>query len=192
MGIRIVTAVFACLVALNGTAQQEDYIQPGLIKSSLTISPSWMLNKPEANYYLTGFLEGYLTKHVSWRGETNYFIDGRDENPFYKFNSQTSFGVLAHVNKNNLDAHVGFMPGLSINQVNGDVNAQGKNHFTPTFSINAGATYYMWKFFHVFANATYIHATINGLDREAGLDGRADEFMISAGLGFNLNLIRKE
>lgn len=191
--LKIMIAVF-CLMTFNGTAQREDYIRPGLLRSSLTISPSWMLNKSEVNYNLTGFLEGYVDKHLSFRGESHYFVDGRDKNPFYKFNSQTYFGVLGHVNKNNFDAHLGFMPGFSINQVNGDFNTNGKNqiHFTPTFSTNIGCTYYIWKVFNVFANVTYVHSSITELDRSAGFNGRADELMISAGLGFYVNAIRNK
>lgn len=194
MGTRMKMIALLCLLAFSTTAQKDDYIRPGLLKSSLTITPSWMLNNSEVNYNLTGFLEGYLSKHLSIRGETHYFMDGKDENPFYKLNSQSYFGVLAHVNKNNLDAHLGFMPGFSISQVNGDLNPDGKHqiHFTPTFSINMGGTYYIWKVFHVFANATYVHSSINELDRTTGSNGRADELMISAGLGFNVNLIKKK
>jgi hypothetical protein len=178
-----------CLVAFSGMAQREDYIRPGLLKASATISPGWMLNKPELNYNVSGFLEGYLEKKLSLRGETHYFVDGKNDVPFYKFNSRTFFGVLYHVNKNNLDGHVGFMPGVSFIQVNGDLNSSGKNpvHVVPSFSANIGLTFYVWKFCHFFANATYVHSTINGLK---DVDGRSDEFMISAGLGFNVNMLK--
>ena len=183
-----------CLLAFSATAQKDDYIRPGLLKSSLTITPSWMLNKSDLNYNLTGFLEGYLDKHLSLRMESHYFMDGRNDDPFYKFNSQNYFGVLTHINKNNFDAHLGFMPGFSVNQVSGDLKTNGKHqiHFTPTFAINIGCTYYIWKVFNVFANATYVHSSISELNRAGGIDGRADEFMISAGLGFNVNTIRKK
>lgn len=192
MGTTKIMIALMCAVGFTGIAQKADYIRPGLLRSSLTISPSWMLNKSEVNYHLTGFLEGYLSKHLSIRGETHYFIDGRDDVPFYKFNSQSFIGILMHVNKNNLDGHIGFMPGYSFSQVNGDLKSNGKHqvHFTPVFAVNIGGTYYIWKVFNVFVNATYIHASVGELDRSTGLDGRADEFMISAGLGFNVNTIR--
>lgn len=195
MGTRkkIITS-FCLVIAFNAVAQRDDYIRPGLLKSSVTITPSWMLNKPEINYYMTGFLEGYLDKHLSLRLETHYFMDGKVSNPFYKLNSLSSFGVLAHINKNNFDGHIGFMPGFSLSEVRGDLKANGKHqlHFTPTLSVNLGGTYYIWKVFHVFVNATYVHSSISELDRTMGLNGRADEFMISAGLGFNVNMIRKK
>jgi hypothetical protein len=153
-----------------------------------------MLNKPELNYYLTGFLEGYIKKYLSVRLETHYFLDGKNGSPFYKFNSISSMGILAHLNKKNFDGHIGFMPGFSINMVRGDIKENGKHqvHFTPTISVNLGGSYYIWKYLHVFVNATYIHASITEIDKSIGVNGRADEFMICAGLGFNVNIKRKK
>ena len=181
--------IASCIFTMSVNAQQEDYIRPGLLNSSLTISPSWMLNKPEVNYYLTGFIEGYLDKHISLRGETHYFMDGKQDEPFFAFNSRTFFGLQYHLNKNNIDGHIGFMPGVSVLQVTNNPNAEGKNpiHVVPSMSVNIGVTFYIWKFCNFFADATYINSTIPGL---RGNDGRTDEFLISAGLGFNLNTVR--
>lgn len=192
MGTSKLMIALLCSIAFNGAAQKADYIRPGLLRSSLTISPSWMLNKSEVNYNVTGFLEGYLSKHLSVRGETHYFIDGKDDVPFYKFNSQWYIGVLMHASKNNVDGHIGFMPGYSFSQVNGDLKEDGKHqlHFTPTFSLNVGGTYYFWKVFNIFVNATYVHSSVRELDRTAGFDGRADELILSAGLGFHINTVR--
>ena len=82
------------------------------------------------------------------------------------------------------------MPGFTIAQVNRNFNQQGKNpvHFVPSFSANIGVTYYVWKVFNFFANVTYINSTVRGMDNS--VNGRADELMISAGLGFNVNAVR--
>jgi len=183
------TIIAASLLSLGLYGQNKDYIGPGLLKSSLTISPSWMLNRPEINYYLSGFVEGYLERNISLRGETHYFVDGKREIPYLNRNSATYFGVLYHINKNNTDAHIGFMPGISIIQINSSSvsNTQNRTHVNPSFSINIGATVYIWKFCHFFTNITYIHTTLRG---EGELNGRADELMISAGLGFNFNAIK--
>ena len=78
------------------------------------------------------------------------------------------------------------MPSFSLSQLNKEVDIDRKHpfHFEPSFAIKAGVTYYVWKFFNFFAEATYYNTTIIGLDR---IDGRSDELMISAGLGFNIN-----
>lgn len=180
-----------CLLTLTSSAQNEDYIRPGLLAASLTVSPSWMLNRDEVNYNLTGFLEGHLDKHISLRGETHYFLDGKKDSPFLKLNSRTLFGVQYHLNKNNLDGHIGLLPGLSIMQVNGVLNTDGRvsTHVVPTISMKAGVSYYVWKIFHFFADVTYVHSSIHGMDQ---INGRADELYISAGLGFNVNTIREK
>ena len=189
--VRFIFIVFS-LISFVGLTQDEDYIRPGLISSGLTISPSMMLNRGESSTYLSGFLEGYLDKHISIRGETHYFVDGLEDDPYFKFASRTTFGVLYHVNKNNLDAHIGFLPGLSVLEVNENVHNNGlrPTHITPTIAFNIGGSFYVWKYVHFFANVTYINSTIRNLPNT--ISGRTDELMISAGLGFNLNAIKKK
>lgn len=177
------------LTSISALGQREQYVRPGLINSGLTITPSTMLNRNENNIYLSGHLEGRLDKHLSIRGETFYYIDGKNEIPYFNFNTRTFLGVLYHVNKGNLDSHIGFMPGMSIMQINGDLNTKGEMPYrvVPTFAANIGVTYYVWKFFNFFANVTYVHSTAHQVVRT---NGRNDELMISAGLGLNVNAIK--
>lgn len=105
------------------------------------------------------------------------------------FASRTTFGIQYHVNKNNLDAHVGFMPGLSVVKLSRDIDVDGfqQTHVVPTVAVTLGASFFVWKYVHFFANVTYLHSTLRKLNKESG---RADEIMISAGLGFNLNVLK--
>lgn len=176
------------LMCLSAHAQQEIYVRPGLITTGLTLSPSVMLNRDANNYYVSGFLQGRIDKRLTIRGETFYFIDGKGDNPYFKFNTRTFFGVLYHLPKNNFDSHIGFMPGCSVMQINdpgrtGDLPYQ----VVPSFAANIGVTYYVWKFFNFFANVTYIHSTSHNV---RGIGGRSDELLISAGLGLNVNTVR--
>lgn len=186
--VRIMICVFVCAVS-SAFGQREKYVRPGLLNAGMTITPSTMLNRNENNIYLSGHLEGRLDKHLSIRGETFYYIDGKNEIPYFNFNSRTFLGVLYHLNKGNLDSHIGFMPGLSVMQLNGDYKQGGElsTRVVPTFAANIGVTYYVWKFFNFFANVTYVHSTAHQVIRT---DGRSDELMISAGLGLNVNTIK--
>lgn len=166
-------------------AQREVYIRPGLISTGLTISPSQMLNRAESNYYLSGFITGRLDKHLSFRGESHYFVDGALDVPYFKSGLRTHFGLQYHLSKGNFDAHIGFLPGLAVQEVNGEVFSPV--HVTPSFSSNVGVTYYVWKFFNFFANVTYLHSTIHDV---TGGNGRTDELMFSAGLGLNINTVK--
>ncbi len=177
-----------CLVALNGTAQQETYIRPGLLRSTMTFSPSYMLNNTTTNYYVTGLLEGYLNENLSIRSEAHYLVGAKSPelSPFFKNSIRASLGVQLHAPIGNFDSYLGFAPSFSVSQLNAEVDANGDHpfHFEPSFAIKAGFTYYVWKFFNFFAEATYYNTTVLNLDR---INGRADELMISVGLGFNIN-----
>lgn len=181
--------VLMCMGVFTSTAQQDIYIRPGLLGAGTTISPSFMLNKSEMNYYITGFLEGFVDKHVSIRGETHYFVDGKEDLPFLKNSIRTHFGISYHRNHKNLDGFINFMPGAAIMQINGAYKPNGdiQTHVVPSFKVGVGVTYYVWKIFNFFAEVSYYNSTARNLNN---VDGRTDELMISAGLAFNVNTIR--
>ena len=185
--------IIMCIISLNGIAQQETYIRSGLIRSTMTFSPSFMLNNKTTNYYVTGLLEGYLNKYLSIRSEAHYLVGGKspDLDPFFKNSIRASLGIQLHKPIGNFDSYIGFLPSFSVSQINADVDANGDHpfHFEPSFALKAGVTFYVWKFFNFFAEATYYNTTVRELDR---IDGHADEFMISAGLGFNLNVLKRK
>ena len=181
-----------CLFSLMGNAQQEKYIRGGLIRSTLTYSPSFMLNNTTMNYYLTGLLEGFISKNLSVRSEAHYLLASTNGtgSTFFKNSIKASLGIQLHKNINNFDTYIGFLPSFSFGQLNAELDSKGKhpNQFEPSFAIKAGMTVYVWKFFNFFAEATYYNTTFVGLDR---INGRADELMISAGLAFNINTVKK-
>jgi hypothetical protein len=191
MGKGKIILFLSCFVIWNASAQNDDYIGPGLLATTLTISPSWMLNRADVNYNLTGFLEGYLDKRISVRGETHYFVGGQNDNPYIKFNSRTLFGVQYHINNNNLDGHVGMLPGISLMKINGDINIEGNNtlHIVPTLGLKVGVSYFVGKIFQFFADVTYVRSTAI---RTNGFSGKSDELLLSLGLGYNINKKQKE
>ncbi len=179
------------LLGFTVNAQKDIYVRPGLISASATISPTMMLNRAESNYYVSGFLEGRLDDHLSFRGESHYFVDGNNDFNYFKSNFRTHFGIQYHLSKNNFDAHLGFLPGVALMEVNNDRDMFGNRtlRVVPSFGINLGVSYYVWKFFHFFGNVSYFNSSVRGL---ASPDAKSDEIMISAGLGYNVNLIRKK
>jgi len=187
--VRTIFVLFG-LLSMEAGAQQEIYIRPGLLATSLTISPSLMLNQKEKNVYLTGFFEGYLDKRISFRGEGNLIVGGFGEIPFYEKGFRTTAGVLIHVNKKNLDAHVGLMPGIYIARLTSNITPTNDLvvSVAPVISLNAGGTFYMWKYAHVFMNITYTSTSYPKVD--VNINGRADELMLSVGLGFNFNALK--
>lgn len=183
------------------SAQMEDYIQPGLLKASATITPTDMLASTESNYYISGFAEYHLEKKLSFRGEAFFFVDGNAEDPFIDNGLRTYFGAFYHLNKSNFDYSIGAGPGLSVMTVSnvqvsstGDINPNPRTTFAiPTFVLQTGVSYYVWKYFHFFANVTYMRTPLTGVAVNSFSHpmNNLDELMFSAGLGFQIQTKRK-
>lgn len=177
--------VFVGLCCLSVFGQEKTtYINPGLLSASTTLSPSVMLNRSEINYYVTGFLEGRVHKNISLRGEMHYML-GNADTKFLKNNLRTTFGIQYGIPFGNFEVHGGFAPGFAIMKSNFNVS---NTEFVPSVQLNVGARFYVWKYFHFFSNFSYIHSKMNNLNR---VNGMADEFMISVGLGFNFQVLKK-
>jgi hypothetical protein len=162
----------------------DSYINPGLLSASATFEPSFMLNHGEVNYYIMGFIEGKLSRHLSLRGDIHYLLP-TDSNSFLKNNLMVCFGMQYGIPVGNFEFHTGFMPGISIARSN---ILSSNIEVNPTVQFNAGVRYYVWKYFHFFANFSYFHLRLNNLD---GRNGLADLFTITAGLGFNFQVLKK-
>lgn len=173
-----------CLFGSTVLGQRPSYINPGLISASTTLSPAIMLNRSEANYYVTGFLEGRIHKRISFRGELHYML-GNANDKFLKNNLRSTFGIQYGIPFGNFELHAGFAPGFSIMQSNFN---SSNTEFVPSVQFNFGARFYVWKFFHFFTNISYIHSKMNNLDR---ISGMSDELMFSVGLGLNFQVLKK-
>ena len=167
-------------LTLNVSAQEEKYIQPGLLAASLTYSPSTMLNYPKNNFYITGFAEYFIDSKFSFRSDSYLLLAGNQTNVFMTDAFRSYFGIAYHMNQGNWDAHVGLQPGISI------MNRKlFRSKIEPSAAIRLGTTYYLWKYFHFFANLTYVRSRIR-LPDVGYLD--ADELLFSAGLGFQIRV----
>lgn len=172
----------ALLLAYLPAFGQEQYIRQGTIKASATIAPSNMLNRDANNIYLNGFLAYQLDRNVSLRGETFYYINNAaSTNPIYAGAIHTYFGAFYHKGKGNWDNYLGFQPGVSVMKT-----AFKKTSAIPTFAVKLGTAYYVWKYFHFFAELTYTNSTIRGIGPNYG-SMKTDELIFSAGLGFQIN-----
>lgn len=186
--------IVSVLIGLGANAQ-EVYLQDGLLKGSATITPSDMLASEQNNFYISGFLEYHMTRKTSFRGETFMFVDGKVPEGLRAVNGgiRTFLSAQYHWNKNNFDYSLGVGPGLSVLRVlNSDpdaiyIVAPYEVKTIPSFIVQTGVSYYVWKYFHFFANVSYIatpgtHLNTGPWKRINNLD----EFLISAGLGFQL------
>jgi hypothetical protein len=60
---------------------------------------------------------------------------------------------------------------------------------SPAISVAAGFNYYVWRYIHFMANLKYVHAKH---PTEWGTNYALDEFRISVGLGWNVNMIKRK
>ncbi|MCJ8289003.1 MAG: hypothetical protein HRT58_06270 [Crocinitomicaceae bacterium] len=162
------------------TSAQDQYIKPGLLAASITYSPSVMLNHAESNFYVTGFAEYFLDEHFSFRSDTYLFLNSQNENSLIKDGARSYFGIAYHLNKGNWDGSIGFQPGLTIMNRK-DSFLQPK--IEPSAALRIGTTYYVWKYFHFFANLTYTRSKLTVFERGSLV---TDELIFSAGLGFQI------
>lgn len=168
----------------------QSYRAPGLLAASATLSPSILLNRTSGNFYLNAFAEYHLDRKISLRSDTYLFLNGLGDQPFLKNGARSYFGVNYHLNQlavQNWDVKIGFQPGLVYAQhANYDATEEvspSRYVLSPSFSLNLGADYYVWKYFHFFANIAYVNSQMRGL--ENGPE-KLDELIFSAGLGFQI------
>lgn len=168
----------------TGHTQNESYINPGLLSASATLSPAIMLNRSETNYYLSGFLEGRVSKHTAFRGEIHYML-GNSNTKFLRNSLRTSFGMQYGIPIKNFEIHFGFAPGCALIQ---SYQNPTKTEFIPSFQLNLGVRYYVWKYFHFFSNFSYFNSKMNTL---VSVNARADELFFTVGLGYNFQVLKK-
>lgn len=190
--VRIVGIIFSLLIAQLAVAQ-ELYIKQGMLKGTATIAPSTMLNRSVNNVYISGFLEYFLEKNISVRGETFAFINGSsktdESNLFVKEGIRTYFGAFYHFNKKNWDQYIGFQPGITLMKPLDIVEANAPFQASPSFALHVGSTYYVWKYFNFYVDLAYVHSSYRGL---ATGTQKTDELILSAGLGFQIQTKKSE
>lgn len=191
--VRLIIAIV--LIGFSARAQ-EVYLNPGLVKASATITPSEMLATDQSNFYVSGFLEYHMTKSTSFRGEGFMYVDGKKPEGLRPLNGgmRVFFSANYHWNKNNFDYAIGAGPGISILRLlNGDpdliyINSPYEIKAVPSFIVQTGVTYYVWKYFHFFANVSYVSTPATHMYAgEVKRINNLDELMLSAGLGFQIN-----
>lgn len=185
------TSLFVLLFVCGSFHAQEEYIQPGLLKATATIAPSYMLNRNVKNIYLSGFAEYHLDKKLSFRGDVFYFVDGQgdlESHLWLKDGFRTYFGAFYHFNKSNWDKYIGIQPGISLLRPLGSVESDARLQAIPSFSVHAGTTFYVWKYFNFYLDLAYVNSTYRGLKEGSA---QTDELIVSAGLGFQIQTKRK-
>lgn len=186
--VRNIVTFFVCFHSVLLIAQ-TDYIRPGLLKATASISPALMLNHDVQNIYLTGFFEAHSDKRISLRGDAMWYVDGKRSSGDLIFDRgiRLFYGAFAHLNKSNWDVHFGLQPGLTVVQPHVSLNPNRTLQAVPSVAVHLGTTYYVWKIFHFYFDVSYVKSTLRGLTVGSLA---TDELLFSAGLGLHINTIK--
>ncbi|MFZ1686960.1 MAG: hypothetical protein WAU70_06050 [Flavobacteriales bacterium] len=170
--------------------QQEPFATRGLFSASASIGPGFMVDHPLTNIYITGDADFFLEDHISLHGSASWFVGAQQDSTFLKENSRLSFGPVYHWMKGGLDLGLGFMPGVSLTQLEpaGEDGPAAPLKLLPNISLSGSATYYVWKYMHFFANVRYVHAQYAAAPMEPL---SLDEFVVTAGLGWQFRMWKK-
>lgn len=169
-------------------AQEASIIRTGLIKTQMTITPSYMFGAKQGYFYLHGGWEAYLSAKLSLAGEGYYFLGNLStDKQIFDHNHNLFFGTSWHFSKNNNDLFVGIQPGISLTKLNAQDNNLTKTHFgvNPIFSTVMGYNFFVYKFFHFFIQTRIL---LGG--HHYDIPQNLAEVRLSAGLGFNLNTMK--
>lgn len=199
--VRGIFCVALCMIFNHLSAQNDSirnkqdfselYFRKGLVKATATISPGKMLQNKANSMYISGFLEYALNSKYSLRGDVFQFVDATYSDASQLeplFMNRLYFGAFRHFGKKNLKFYLGAQHGMTFMQYYHSYNQGNKFSVAPSFSIKAGTTFYVWKYFNFFADVTYVNSATRGLVFGSQ---RMDEIIFSAGLGFHLNTIKK-
>jgi hypothetical protein len=176
------------VVIAQNEKPEEDYFKRGLLKASATISPGKMLQNKANSIYISGFLEYALNDRYSLRGDVFQFVDASYSDASLLeplFMNRLYFGAFRHFGKKNLKFYLGAQHGMTFMQYYHSYNQGNKFSVAPSFSLKVGTTFYIWKYFHFFADVTYVNSATRGLVFGAQ---RMDELIFSAGLGFQIKV----
>lgn len=199
----IVLFLFALALPYYSGAQQQDkesFLNRMLVLRPF-ISPAYMFSKGGLwNSYFHASLEWCFDNRVSIGADGSYFFSTQGDYKPLKMNHSLLLGAFYHFPvKNKADFYCGIQPGIALVQQNtytyqnaytykDSTISHTRIKATPLITCSIGASYFFWKYMHLFAGLKYTHGTFVS---QYGSSIPLDELMISAGLGFQLQFTKQ-
>lgn len=202
--MKIKTFLYLAVIFSGALHAQDDtkqqFIHRGIIRAMATISSGSMLSQSVTNIYAHADLEYYIADNVSLRGDGFYFVSTMGDYQPFKMNHSLFSGASYHFKtKSHLDPYLGFAPGISMTQFQfyepefcdpGPCIPRIKDdpRIDPLASGVLGSNLYFQKIFHLFIETRYVYGRHFSSEGPQSLS----ELRFSFGLGWNLNLIKKD
>jgi len=198
---RIIILILAIAAAKLVFGQRDNprVVYHHTISTGLSFTPGFMINGTN-NAYISGSLEYYLASRVSVSGECFYFLNSRNKTyPELKMNHQLYTGFKFHILKDRtFDPYIGLDPGFALSQTRANYPLadsadapvelrDSKIGINPVLAFDAGFNVFAVKYFHLFVNGKYVMGRYVGGPEPYSLN----EFMVSFGLGLNVNFWKK-
>jgi len=178
----------------------NQFIDKGLLSMKGTLAVGLPSAYAGTNMYISGNLEYYLQKNISFRSGLWVFLGTSGADNVFKQNSTLFTGFYFHPKTNNhLDPYIGLEPGFSWTQLKApdtDENTiidptQISNYpsaASPVVSGTIGINYYASNFAHLFIEAKYMAGThVSDIESFS-----LNELRIAFGFGFNIWAIKKK
>lgn len=152
-----------------------------------------MLNDGSLNIYIHGDAEYHVLDRISIKGDGYYFL-GTQSRTLLQQHHGIFFGSQYHLPLRNFAPFIGMQPGISCvdtrkSSLPSNDNESGdwaEGAIVPMISFAAGFNWYVWKFLHFSGQVRYLHGNHAMTCGNLTLD----DFKLSAGLGWNVNVIR--
>jgi hypothetical protein len=200
-------SIFATNQILNTTIinkklvanSSNQFVDRGLFTMKGTLAVGFPSAYTGTNMYVSGNMEYYLEKMISFRGGLYLFLGTSGADDVFKQNSTLFTGFYFHPKTNNhLDPYIGLEPGISWTQLNPPTTDETTvlnptqisnypNAASPIISGTIGINYFASNFTHLFIEAKYIAGTHQSDVESVSLN----EFRIAFGFGFNLWAIKR-
>lgn len=163
----------------------------GMARGQGNVAAGYFLSRREFSGYVTGDAEYFIDNRAGFSGELWYNLPFRAATRgFWKHHSIYA-GMNWHFLKpQKFDPFIGLSPGISMaNEKFQDalgIIRSTDYKIIPDISITIGCNYYIGSIFHFYLRLKYVYSDFTGVYEST----RLDELKITAGLGWNLRIIK--
>lgn len=182
-------SILIFIACFNMVQSQESFIRKGLLRFQATLAPSVMIGQHTDNIHLHADIEYFPEDRLSLRADSYIYLLSLNEKNLFKHYYSAFAGAAYHFPVNNFDFSFSFQPGIGIiqtsEQFQNDIKPiEPELQAVPMMAVGTGVNFFIHKNFHFLTHIKFIKGTYSG----DLVPLKINEFIFSAGLGWNLNI----